>query len=105
MSSMKTIVIVGSINTDLVMRAPRHVRPGETLHADSFEIFTGGKGANQAVAAARLRRTGRTVTVTLPGGDLHIAWRESDDHVRMTGPVAYEFVGRFDPTLFSEPAA
>jgi ribokinase len=54
MSSMKTIVIVGSINTDLVMRAPRHALPGETLHADSFAIFTGGKGANQAVAAARL---------------------------------------------------
>lgn len=54
MSSMKTIVIVGSINTDLVMRASRHVLPGETLHANSFEVFTGGKGANQAVAAARL---------------------------------------------------
>ena len=54
MNSMKTIVIVGSINTDLVIRAPRHVLPGETLHADSFEIFTGGKGANQAAAAARL---------------------------------------------------
>jgi ribokinase len=54
MSSMKTIVIVGSINTDLVMRAPRHALPGETLRADSFEVFTGGKGANQAVAAARL---------------------------------------------------
>src|SRR5258708_23311726 len=54
MSSMKTIVIVGSINTDLVMRAPRHALPGETLRADSFEVFTGGKGAHQAGAAARL---------------------------------------------------
>jgi diaminopimelate epimerase len=65
----------------------------------------GSAACAAAVAAARLRRTGRTVTVTLPGGDLHIAWRESDDHVLMTGPVAYEFAGRFDPALFSEPAA
>jgi diaminopimelate epimerase len=53
-----------------------------------------------AVAAARLRRTGRQVTVTLPGGDLRIEWRERDDHVLMTGPVAYEYEGRFDPALF-----
>ncbi len=55
-----------------------------------------------AVAAARLRRTDRTVTVTLPGGDLLIEWRERDDHVLMTGPVAYEYEGQFDPALFSE---
>jgi len=54
-----------------------------------------------AVAAARLRRTGRKVTVTLPGGDLAIEWRERDDHVLMTGPVAYEYEGRFDPALFA----
>jgi len=59
-----------------------------------------------AVAAARLRRTGRSVTVALPGGDLAIEWRERDDHVLMTGPVAYEFAGRFDPAVFvSEGAA
>ena len=44
-------------------------------------------------AAARLRLTDRRVTVTLPGGDLLIEWRESDDHVLMTGPVSYEFDG------------
>src|SRR6202161_3673170 len=48
-----------------------------------------------AVAAARLNRAGRDVTVSLPGGALAIAWRESDDHVLMTGPVAYEHKGRF----------
>jgi diaminopimelate epimerase len=53
-----------------------------------------------AVAATRLRRTGRSVTVTLPGGDLAIEWRERDDHVLMTGPVEYEFEGRFDPAIF-----
>ena len=54
-----------------------------------------------AVAAARLRRTGRYVRITLPGGDLGIEWRERDDHVLMTGPVAFEFEGRFAPSLFA----
>jgi diaminopimelate epimerase len=57
------------------------------------------------VAAARLRRVNRTATASLPGGDLMIEWRERDDHVLMTGPVAYEFEGRFDPTLFSAAGA
>ena len=58
-----------------------------------------------AVAAARLNRTGRKVTVTLPGGDLSIEWRESDDHVLMTGPVEYEHKGRFDAALFADAGA
>jgi diaminopimelate epimerase len=56
------------------------------------------------VAAARLRRTDRKVTVTLPGGDLAVEWRERDNHVHMTGPVEYEYAGRFDPALFASPA-
>ena len=65
----------------------------------------GSAACAAAVAAARLRRTGRTVTVTLPGGDLLIEWRERDDHVLMTGPVAYEYEGRFDPALFAAAGA
>jgi diaminopimelate epimerase len=58
------------------------------------------------VAAARRKLTGRKVTVTLPGGDLEIEWRESDGHVLMTGPVAYEFDGVLDPALLEGvPAA
>jgi len=57
------------------------------------------------VAAARLRRVNRKATASLPGGDLLIEWRERDDHVLMTGPVAYEYEGRFDPTLFSAAGA
>lgn len=48
------IVIVGSLNMDLVIRAERLPRPGETLAGDTFSTVAGGKGANQAVAAARL---------------------------------------------------
>jgi diaminopimelate epimerase len=61
----------------------------------------GSAACAAAVSAARTRRTGRKVTVTLPGGDLGIDWRESDNHVLMTGPVAYEREGRFDPALFT----
>jgi diaminopimelate epimerase len=53
-----------------------------------------GTGACAAlVAAARIRLTHRKATVTLPGGDLMIEWREADDHMLMTGPIAYEFEG------------
>jgi diaminopimelate epimerase len=65
----------------------------------------GSAACAAAVAAARLDRTGRTVTVTLPGGDLRVEWREGDDHVLMTGPVAYEYEGKFDPALFAEQGA
>jgi len=50
----KPIVVVGSINLDLVAVADRIPRVGETVIGSSFKTFFGGKGANQAVAAARL---------------------------------------------------
>jgi diaminopimelate epimerase len=65
----------------------------------------GSAACAAAVAAARLRRTDRKVTVTLPGGDLAIEWRERDDHVLMTGPVEYEYEGRFNPALFAKAGA
>jgi diaminopimelate epimerase len=61
----------------------------------------GSAACAAAVCGARTKRTDRKVTVTLPGGDLAIEWRERDDHVLMTGPVEYEFEGRFDPALFN----
>jgi diaminopimelate epimerase len=61
----------------------------------------GSAACAAAVAAARLSRTGRNVTVTLPGGNLAIEWRDSDDHVLMTGPVEFEHRGRFDAALFA----
>src|SRR5207249_4192447 len=47
----------------------------------------------------------RRVTVGLAGGELAIEWRASDDHVLMTGPVAYEHKGRFDAALFADLGA
>ena len=47
------VVVVGSANTDLVIRVPQLPHPGETVTGVSFQVLAGGKGANQAVAAAR----------------------------------------------------
>jgi len=54
LSALKPIVVVGSINIDLVARAPRIPAPGQTLLGENFATHPGGKGANQAVAVARL---------------------------------------------------
>ncbi|WP_296198196.1 ribokinase [uncultured Microbacterium sp.] len=50
---MSSIVVVGSANLDLVVRQPRPAAPGETMYGTSFATGPGGKGLNQAVAAAR----------------------------------------------------
>ena len=50
------VIVVGSVNIDLVARVPHLPHPGETVTGGSFDRHNGGKGGNQAVAAARLRR-------------------------------------------------
>jgi ribokinase len=65
------VAVVGSINTDLVVYAPRLPRPGETALGGDLQTGPGGKGANQAVAAARLGA-----------------------HVRMVGRVGDDSFGR-----------
>ena len=52
-----TIVVIGSANIDLVTQVPRMPKPGESLMGTSFATVTGGKGANQAIAVARLGGT------------------------------------------------
>ena len=47
------ILVIGSLNADLVVRAPHFPRPGETISGEDLQIIPGGKGAKQAVAAAR----------------------------------------------------
>jgi ribokinase len=64
---MKKIVVVGSSNTDLIIRVPEIPRPGETLLGGEFMTFPGGKGANQAVAAARAG--GEVIFVASVGDD------------------------------------
>jgi ribokinase len=63
----KRILVAGSLNMDLVVAVERHPKPGETVLGGDLRTFTGGKGANQAVAAARA------------GGEVAILGRIGDD--------------------------
>jgi ribokinase len=67
--SASHIAVVGSLNADLVVRVARFPEPGETLTGDAFLRFPGGKGANQAYAAARL------------GGSVHMVGRVGNDEL------------------------
>ena len=66
MDTKKRIVVIGSSNTDMVIKSDRLPKPGETILGGSFMMNHGGKGANQAVAAARL---GGNVTFVCKIGD------------------------------------
>ena len=57
------ILVVGSLNMDLVVHAPRHPHGGETLLGSGFATYPGGKGANQAVAVARLGGLSKVMVV------------------------------------------
>ena len=65
----------------------------------------GSAACAAAVAAVRTKRTERKVRVTLPGGDLHVEWRERDNHVLMSGPVEFEFEGKLSPEMLAEASA
>ncbi len=84
----KNIVVVGSVNVDFVVKAPRLPVEGETVSNANFEVFFGGKGGNQAVAAARLqKKTGRTSLIARVGNDefgkqLRASLREAKVNVR-----------------------
>ncbi|MDX0404470.1 diaminopimelate epimerase [Sinorhizobium medicae] len=60
-------------------------------------LACGSAACAAAVSGARTGRTERAVTVNVPGGPLRIEWRESDDHVIMTGPAEWEWSGTLDP--------
>lgn len=65
---MKNILVVGSSNTDMIIRVPHIPAPGETILGGEFSMAAGGKGANQAVAAARAG--GRVTFLARVGHDL-----------------------------------
>lgn len=91
MSSTPAVVsVIGSLNVDLVTRTPRVPVAGETLTTESFDIGFGGKGANQAVACARLSRTQKQAS----------SREQSNVEVRMVGAVGDdEFAGGFLKSL------
>lgn len=75
------ITIVGSLNTDLITRTSRLPAPGETLLSESFATGSGGKGANQAVACARLSRVQNSKT-------------PADLTIRMIGAIGSDTFGQ-----------
>ncbi len=87
----RSIVVVGSVNLDLVSTAKRIPAPGETLTGDTFQMFHGGKGANQAVAIGRL---GHPVSMIAKVGDddfgkrLRQGLRDAGVNVRSVGTAA-----------------
>lgn len=93
------IVIVGSINMDLVLRVPRMPHPGETLSGGRFQTISGGKGANQAVACARLSADSVKVAMVACLGDdafgteLRAALRNDDIDVSHVSTVNGEASG------------
>lgn len=76
---MRKIVVIGSSNTDLVIKTDRIPSPGETVLGGTFMMTAGGKGANQAVAIARL------------GGDVRFVAKVGDD---MFGRLSLDGYGR-----------
>ena len=108
------IVVVGSINLDLVVRVPTLPRPGETVGGGTFSRIPGGKGANQAVACARL---GADVTMVGAVGrdaaaeDALTGLRETDVTLRLeqsaehTGVALIEVDATGETTIAVAPGA
>jgi len=94
MSSQK-IVVVGSSNTDLIIRVPHLPAPGETILGGKFLTAPGGKGANQAVAAAR---AGGTVALVAKVGDDHYGREAVAGFMRDGIDVAHVFRDRRAPS-------
>jgi diaminopimelate epimerase len=86
---------------------PRRIRLRVWERGAGLTRACGSAACATAVAAHRLDLAERHTIVILPGGELRIEWRESDEHVLMTGPVELEHEGVFVPSLFAalpEPA-
>lgn len=80
---MKKLTVLGSINADHVISVPYFAKPGETLTGSGYHIAYGGKGANQAVAAARLLD-------------------KNSAHVSFIGCVGNDDIGRAMKTAFEQ---
>jgi len=87
------IVVVGSVNVDLIVRSERLPRPGETVVGEELVTAGGGKGANQAVAARRL------------GGDVAFVARVGRDGPGELSTVAYRAEGLDLTGLTVDPEA
>ena len=75
---MSRVVVFGSINVDLVAEVARLPGPGETIKTDSYVALPGGKGANQALAAARNGAATHMVGAVGQTGRHRPRWRSCD---------------------------
>ncbi|KAI8633321.1 Ribokinase-like protein [Xylariaceae sp. FL1651] len=98
------ITVLGSLNIDLVSYVSHHPQPGETMTSNSFAVSPGGKGANQAVACAKLSRSrlpsssSAATTTSAPASAL----TDASAQIRMLGAVGADSYGA---TLTSNLAA
>lgn len=76
--------------------SPDHIRLVMWERGAGMTLACGSGACATIVSAARRGLTGRRATITMPGGDLVLEWREADGHVLMTGPVATAFTGAID---------
>ena len=94
---MKKIVVLGSTNTDMVISGRKIPAPGETVSGGKFMMNPGGKGANQAVAVARLSaRRGACAFIAKVGDDLF--GRETAVRMKKDGIAAHLVVDRKEPS-------
>ena len=94
---MKKIVVIGSTNTDMVISGRRLPVPGETISDGQFMMAPGGKGANQAVAVARLSaRRGACVFIAKVGDDLF--GRDTARRMKKDGVAAQLVIDKKEPS-------
>lgn len=87
----RKIVVIGSANTDMIIKSERFAEPGETLLGGDFFMRPGGKGANQAVSAARL------------GGDVTFVCKVGADELGQHSVVGYKQEGIDTSYVISDP--
>jgi ribokinase len=91
------ITVLGSLNIDLVSYVAHHPLPGETMTANSFAVSPGGKGANQAVACAKLSRSSSSSSSSATA----TAGAPPTAEVRMLGAVGADTYGEILKTNLS----
>ena len=79
--------------------SPTHIRIRTWERGAGLTKACGTAACASTVAAIRRRKTERRITVTLPGGDLTVEWREADNHIYMTGPATLDYESELDPAL------
>ncbi|KAK3324135.1 Ribokinase-like protein [Cercophora scortea] len=96
-TTIPRITVLGSLNIDLVSYVPHHPLPGETLTANSVAVSTGGKGANQAVACAKLSRSRPQPSSSTSSSSTEAGANDAETHatahVSMLGAVGDDSYG------------